>query len=197
MALGLPGRWSTRFRGLILPCGILPLRLQGFRCIELLGEPLERWSCTPAWSVMATILMKSIDKVSRARGLGFRKIKLHETHIDAIAAARQALPVEAGELMVDVNCPWSVAEASAVARQLRALELTWLEEPVGHPTTPIGLAQVRQQGVPLATGENAAGVQGIKTLLMQQTIDVVQPSVAKVGGIGAMLEVLRWRNSRA
>ncbi|MGO2453578.1 mandelate racemase/muconate lactonizing enzyme family protein [Pseudomonas taetrolens] len=128
-------------------------------------------------------------QVSRARGLGFRKIKLHETHIDAIAAARQALPVEAGELMVDVNCPWSVAEASAVARQLRALELTWLEEPVWPPDDSIGLAQVRQQGVPLAAGENAAGVQGIKTLLMQQAIDVVQPSVAKVGGIGAMLEV--------
>ncbi len=128
-------------------------------------------------------------QVSRARDLGFRKIKLHETHVDAIAAARRALPVSAGELMVDVNCPWSVTEASEIAERLKTLELTWLEEPVWPPDDVAGLAQVRQQGVPLSAGENAAGVQGIKTLLEQQAIDVVQPSVAKIGGIGAMLQV--------
>jgi L-alanine-DL-glutamate epimerase-like enolase superfamily enzyme len=128
-------------------------------------------------------------QVSRARALGFRKIKLHETEVDAIAAARAALPMAAGELMVDVNCPWSVAQASDVARRLRGLELTWLEEPVWPPDDVAGLAEVRRQGVPLSAGENAAGVQGIKALLEQQAIDVVQPSVAKIGGISAMLQV--------
>lgn len=128
-------------------------------------------------------------QVSRARELGFRKIKLHETHIDAIAAAREALPVAAGELMVDVNCPWSVGQASEIARHLTALELTWLEEPVWPPDDVAGLARVRRIGVPLSAGENAAGVQGIKALLEHQAIDIVQPSVAKIGGIGAMLQV--------
>lgn len=104
-------------------------------------------------------------QVSRARALGFRKIKLHETDLDAIAAARAALPVAAGELMVDVNCPWSVAQASEIAERLRELELTWLEEPVWPPDDVAGLAQVRRKGVPLSAGENAAGVQGIKALL--------------------------------
>jgi len=128
-------------------------------------------------------------QVSRARDLGFRKIKLHETDVDAIAAARVALPVSAGELMVDVNCPWSVAEASDIAQRLKGLELTWLEEPVWPPDDVAGLAKVRRIGVPLSAGENAAGVQGIKALLEHQSVDVLQPSVAKVGGISAMLQV--------
>lgn len=128
-------------------------------------------------------------QVSRARDLGFRKIKLHETDVDAIAAARVALPVTAGELMVDVNCPWSVAEASDIAQRLKGLELTWLEEPVWPPDDVAGLALVRRIGVPLSAGENAAGVQGIKALLEHQAVDVLQPSVAKVGGISAMLQV--------
>lgn len=128
-------------------------------------------------------------QVSRARDLGFRKIKLHETAVDAIVAAREALPGGQGELMVDVNCPWSVADASIIALRLRELELTWLEEPVWPPDDVAGLAQVRRQGVPLSAGENAAGVQGIKVLLEQQAVDVVQPSVAKIGGISAMLQV--------
>lgn len=128
-------------------------------------------------------------QVSRARELGFRKIKLHENQVEAIAAARSALPVAVGELMVDVNCPWSVSEASDIARQLQPLELTWLEEPVWPPDDVAGLAQVRREGVRLSAGENAAGVQGIKALLEQQAVDVLQPSVAKIGGIGAMLQV--------
>ncbi|MDE1166129.1 MAG: mandelate racemase/muconate lactonizing enzyme family protein [Pseudomonas sp.] len=130
-------------------------------------------------------------QVSRARAQGFRKIKLHETRVEAIAAARAALPVAEGELMVDVNCPWTVAQASEVAEQLRGLELTWLEEPVWPPDDAHGLATVRRQGVPLSAGENAAGVNGLRALFEQQAIDVAQPSVAKIGGIGAMLEVFQ------
>jgi L-rhamnonate dehydratase len=127
--------------------------------------------------------------VKRARAAGFTKVKLHETQYPAISAARQALPAAVGELMVDVNCPWSVDEARANAQQLRALGLTWLEEPVWPPDDAHGLATVRREGVRLAAGENAAGVNGIRALLDNAAVDVVQPSVAKVGGISAMLEI--------
>jgi L-alanine-DL-glutamate epimerase-like enolase superfamily enzyme len=128
-------------------------------------------------------------QVQRARGQGFRKVKLHETTYPAIAAAREALPVAAGELMVDVNCPWARAQACDMAEQLRGLELGWLEEPVWPPDDFAGLAQVRRHGVAVSAGENAAGVNGIRSLVEQGAVDVLQPSVAKVGGISAMLEV--------
>jgi L-alanine-DL-glutamate epimerase-like enolase superfamily enzyme len=128
-------------------------------------------------------------QVQRARGQGFRKVKLHETTYPAIAAAREALPVAAGELMVDVNCPWTRAQACDMAEQLRGLELGWLEEPVWPPDDFAGLAQVRRHGVAVSAGENAAGVNGIRSLVEQGAVDVLQPSVAKIGGISAMLEV--------
>lgn len=130
-------------------------------------------------------------QVSRARSQGFRKIKLHETRFEAIAAARQALPASEGQLMVDVNCPWTVEEAGQMAEQLLPLALTWLEEPVWPPDDAHGLARVRRLGVPLSAGENAAGVNGLRALFEQGAIDVAQPSVAKIGGIGAMLEVFQ------
>lgn len=129
--------------------------------------------------------------VGRARRAGFTKVKLHETQYPAVSAARQALPAGEGQLMVDVNCPWAESEASHVARQWSELDLTWLEEPVWPPDDVHALARVRRQGTRLSAGENAAGVEGIQALLDHQAVDVIQPSVAKVGGITAMLDVFR------
>lgn len=128
-------------------------------------------------------------QVQRAWQAGFHTLKLHETEYEAIAAARAALPPEA-TLMVDVNCPWTVSEASRRARQLAELKLGWLEEPVWPPDDIDGLAQVRREGTPIAAGENASGEWGFESFYSSQAVDVVQPSVAKVGGITASLRVI-------
>jgi len=128
--------------------------------------------------------------VKRAYKAGFRAIKLHETEYRAIAAARDALPDDA-QLMVDVNCPWTVEEACRQARQLNELGLTWLEEPVWPPDDGDGLAMVKACGTPVAAGENAQGVEGFRQLFEAGAISVAQPSVAKIGGISAALDVYR------
>ena len=128
-------------------------------------------------------------QVRRAWQAGFHTLKLHETEYHAVAAARAALPPEA-TLMVDVNCPWTVSEASRHARQLAELKLGWLEEPIWPPDDINGLAQVRREGTPVAAGENAAGEWGFEPFYASQAVDVVQPSVTKVGGITAALRVI-------
>ena len=128
-------------------------------------------------------------QVSRVHALGYRRLKLHETAPEAIAAARSALPPEA-QLMVDVNCPWQVEQAHGIASQLRELGLTWLEEPVWPPDDFAGLARVREAGVPIAAGENASGIEGFRQLLQSGAVDVAQPSVAKIGGVTGMLEAI-------
>lgn len=127
-------------------------------------------------------------QVQRAWQAGFHMLKLHETDYAAIAAARAALPEEA-TLMVDVNCPWSVDEAGHRARQLAELKLGWLEEPVWPPDDIAGLAQVRRAGTPIAAGENASGEWGFEPFYGAQAVDILQPSVTKVGGITASLRV--------
>ncbi len=66
----------------------------------------------------------------------------------------------------------------------------WLEEPVWPPEDCAGLAETRRFGIPIAAGENVAGRFGFKSLIDAGAIDIAQPSVTKIGGIGEMLAVI-------
>jgi L-alanine-DL-glutamate epimerase-like enolase superfamily enzyme len=116
-------------------------------------------------------------------------IKLHETALPAFLAAREAAAAET-RIMLDVNCPWPVDEARAVARAIAGRGFHWLEEPVWPPEDYAGLAAVRREGVPIAAGENVTGLHCFRRLLEAGAVDVVQPSVTKIGGITAMQRVL-------
>jgi L-alanine-DL-glutamate epimerase-like enolase superfamily enzyme len=125
----------------------------------------------------------------RAAARGYRDIKLHEITVPEIAAARQALGDDA-KLMVDVNCPWTVWQALDVAAQLEDLDLAWLEEPVWPPGDHDGLARVRlESGIPIAAGENAAGLHDFRAAFEADAQDIAQPSVTKIGGLSAMVEI--------
>jgi L-alanine-DL-glutamate epimerase-like enolase superfamily enzyme len=127
--------------------------------------------------------------VQRAYQVGFRMIKLHEATIPDFLAAREAVGGDT-RIMLDVNCPWSVAEAREVARAIRDHHFHWLEEPVWPPDDFAGLAAVRQEGVPISAGENVGSLHEFHHLFAQQAVDVVQPSVTKLGGISGMRAVL-------
>lgn len=137
---------------------------------------------------------ENIDVVVRntmdAYDTGFKAIKLHETKFDTIKAARDALPADCA-LMVDVNCVWPPEEAARHASRLKELELGWLEEPVWPPDDFESLASVREIGVPLAAGENASGIDGYERYLKAGAVDIIQPSVIKLGGVTALLEAYR------
>jgi len=92
--------------------------------------------------------------------------------------------------MLDTNCPWTVDHAVTMARALREYRLDWLEEPVWPPEDFAGLARVRREGgVPIAAGENAAGLHDFKVAFERGALDIAQPSVAKIGGITEMLKI--------
>jgi L-alanine-DL-glutamate epimerase-like enolase superfamily enzyme len=120
---------------------------------------------------------------------GFRMLKLHQTDVASVRAAREAVGPDV-ELMLDTNCPWTPYEAIAMARALEPYRLFWLEEPVWPPEDYAGLARVRQSvRVPIASGENDATVFGFREILAAGAADVVQPSVTKVGGIAEMRKI--------
>jgi L-alanine-DL-glutamate epimerase-like enolase superfamily enzyme len=155
---------------------------------QLLGATRQRIERYASLVSYANDPQEVAAQVQRAHQQGFRTMKLHETAQPAIAAARAALPADV-QLMVDVNCPWTREQASQQAYQLRSLNLGWLEEPIWPPDDFDGLAQLRRVGVPLAAGENVDGDFGFVNLLESGAVDVVQPSVTKVGGITAALHV--------
>jgi D-galactarolactone cycloisomerase len=121
---------------------------------------------------------------------GFRHVKLHEVTREHTLAAINAPGAGSARIMLDVNCAWSVPEAVQMADSLADDGLMWLEEPVWPPEDCAGLAQVRHRGIAISAGENVAGLFGFKSLIEAGAIDIAQPSVTKIGGIGETLRVI-------
>jgi L-alanine-DL-glutamate epimerase-like enolase superfamily enzyme len=179
----------------------------GFSGIEIaLWDILGKRTGKPLWQLLggtepaplpayASLLSYGgdLDLVARntadAHAAGYRHIKLHELTRAAVAAAREAAGPDAA-IMLDVNCAWSAPEARAMAAELAPENLLWLEEPVWPPEDCGGLASLRPQGIPLSAGENVAGFFGFKALIDAGAIDIAQPSVTKIGGIGEMMRVI-------
>jgi len=127
--------------------------------------------------------------VRRAIDSGFRSLKLHEIKLSAIRAAREEAGPDA-EIMLDVNCAWTLNEARRRAEELKELNLKWLEEPVWPPENYDGLAQLRRTcGIPIAAGENVATLMDFERLMAAGAVDFVQPSPAKMGGITELCKV--------
>ena len=127
--------------------------------------------------------------VEKALKRGYCHIKLHEITYAPIEAARKAAGPDI-PIMVDCNCPWTVAEAISMARRLQPLDLKWLEEPVWPPEDHAGLARVQVQGgIPTAAGENAM-LPELKGLLAASAVSYIQPSVTKVGGVTQTRKVM-------
>jgi len=124
-----------------------------------------------------------------ARSLGYSAIKLHETTVPAVAAAREAIGAGV-PLMVDMNCPLSGSEAIAFAHACRDAAPTFLEEPVWPPEDFATLAEVRKQGgLDIAAGENACTVYQFRQMMEAGAVSHAQPSVIKVGGITEFMKV--------
>nr|WP_314072624.1 mandelate racemase/muconate lactonizing enzyme family protein [uncultured Roseococcus sp.] len=121
---------------------------------------------------------------------GYRQIKLHEVDLDCIRAARAAAPAEI-PLMLDINCAWdTVEQALAFCRAVEGMNIRWVEEPTWPPEDFAATAAVRAAAkCGISAGENAGGPQDFRHLLEAKALDVAQPSVTKVGGVSAMLEV--------
>jgi L-alanine-DL-glutamate epimerase-like enolase superfamily enzyme len=127
--------------------------------------------------------------VARTLGQGFRHVKLHEIALGPVRAAREAAGEDV-DIMLDVNCPWSLREALDMAEKLRPFHLRWLEEPVWPPEDYAALAQMRARGgIPIAAGENAATLQQYRQMFEAGAVDFAQPSPIKMGGISELRKV--------
>ena len=180
----------------------------GFSGIEIaLWDILGKRAGLPIWRLLggarraelpayASLLSYGGDEAlvakncAAARAAGYRHIKLHEVTREAVLAARKAAPD--ARVMMDVNCAWSPHVARDMAISLADDGLFWLEEPVWPPEDAAGLASVRDIGIPIAAGENVAGLFGFKALIEAGSIDIAQPSVIKLGGIGEMRKIINF-----
>jgi len=122
---------------------------------------------------------------------GYGSVKLHEVLPEIVLAARSAGGADVG-LMVDANCEWTPDDAVEFLRRVAPAHLRWIEEPVWPPEDLDGLRSVRLRmpEVPVAAGENASSVWELGNAMRSGAVDVVQPSLMKIGGIVAGLDAL-------
>jgi L-alanine-DL-glutamate epimerase-like enolase superfamily enzyme len=108
----------------------------------------------------------------------------HQADVQTVRAIREAVGPGV-EVMVDANGAYDVGTAVRVGRQLEEFNLAWLEEPV--PADDLeGYAHLRRVvRIPLAAGETEFGLYGFRDLITRGCVDVLQPEVARIGGITA------------
>jgi D-galactarolactone cycloisomerase len=97
-----------------------------------------------------------------------------------------------GFLAVDVNQGWSIEAALQLAPALEQFNPAWLEEPLRADRPWSEWRSLRKRlTIPLAGGENIAGRESFATALSEGVLTVVQPDVAKWGGVTGCLSVAR------
>ncbi len=199
-ALHLFGRYGITvfaLSGLDIALWDLAGKRAGLPLRQLLGGP----AASPLLPGYASLLKyrdpeRVAEKVRAALAEGYPAVKLHETGEAEVAAARAALG-DGAPLCLDTNCPWTEAQARAMAARLRPYDLHWLEEPIFPPEDFAALARLqRESGIDLACGENACTAVEFRAMLDAGAVRYAQPSVTKVGGVTEYLKVTALAESR-
>ena len=120
---------------------------------------------------------------------GYRHVKLHEIDVPSVKAAREAVGPDV-EIMLDTNCPWSIAQAIDMNRQMAPYRLYWLEEPIWPPEDYDGLAQVRAAGASRRRARTPRASCDFRRMFEIGAVAIAQPSVTKIGGISEMQKII-------
>ena len=172
---------------------------------KIAGEPLWRMlgGSDPRVPVYASTGARvsrdeRVASALRLQAEGYPAIKLRmfaerpEEDIAVARAVREALG-DATALLVDANQgwrtpwdtspTWSFETALAVAKELRDLDVYWLEEPL-HRHDYEGLAELRRRsGMRIAGGEGAREFGELREYLRHGSLDVYQADVAWSTGV--------------
>jgi D-galactarolactone cycloisomerase len=107
---------------------------------------------------------------------------------EALERIREAVGPQV-ELYVDANGAYDAATAIRMARDLERLDIGWFEEPL-PPDDLSGYERLHAASrVPLARGETDFSVFSFRDLITRRLVDVVQPDLARCGGITSAQQI--------
>lgn len=114
-----------------------------------------------------------------------RDAKLDREHA---AAARKALGKDR-DFMIDVGCCWDWKTAVLREEMLREFNPFWIEEPLAADDFE-GYGKLSERSpTRIAAGEGESGVPAFDHLLRVGGVDIVQPDVARCGGLTAAMKI--------
>ncbi len=129
---------------------------------------------------------------------GFRSIKVKigrtpelggiTADVESVKKIREVIPNNIA-ITLDANSAYDAATAIQIARALEPYNISWFEEPV-PPDDLTGYDRIHKMtSIPIAAGESEFSPFGFSNLITNRLIDVVQPDVARCGGITGMCQV--------
>ena len=170
-------------------------RCQGLPLWQLLGGAQAR---VPVYTTEGGWLHLSapelVEQTLQARAQGFKgaKIKIGRPRLAEDVARLAAVRAAVGpdfDIMTDANQGFHRPEAVRRAAAFAPFDLAWLEEPL--PAEDVsGHRQLREHTtIPVAVGESIYHLGQFREYLEQGACSIVQPDVARIGGITPWIKV--------
>lgn len=173
--------------GLDIACWDLAGKAAGQPVWRLLGgagrERVDAYASSINWAGQA----RMEAEVEAALARGFRQIKLKIGHpvSEAIAWVRRARAMVGPDILLGVDANWAydTADALRVGRALADADYGWFEEPL-RPDDHAGYRRLATHlPLRLAAGESDFVARQSAALVVDHTLGLVQPDVARSGGI--------------
>jgi L-rhamnonate dehydratase len=145
--------------------------------------------------VYASILMpatpdEAAAEATRLVDLGFSAIKFGwgglgtsvTSDIEFVDAVRSAIGSRI-DIMIDIGVPLPISYTRQLVKALEPYDIYFLEEALAADDYA-GYARLSSaSNIPLATGEKETSISGFSQLIEQGQVDVIQPDLARAGGI--------------
>ena len=110
--------------------------------------------------------------------------------VDNVEAIRKAVGDEL-DIMVDAHGPpwFTTKDAIIIGKALEQFNLLFYEDPV-PPDNMEALKRVQDNvDIPIAAGERHSNIWGVRGLIEDEIVDVVQPDTGRIGGISQMMKL--------
>jgi L-alanine-DL-glutamate epimerase-like enolase superfamily enzyme len=170
-------------------------RSQGLPLWRLLGGAQPRvpvYTTEGGWLHLSASELVEQSLAAKEQGFQGAKVKVGRPHVSEDVARLSAVRDAVGpgfELMTDANQGFTRPEVVRRAGAFAGLDLAWLEEPL--PAEDVaGHRQLRAQTtIPVAVGESMYHLAQFREYLEQGACSIVQPDVARIGGITPWIKV--------
>jgi L-alanine-DL-glutamate epimerase-like enolase superfamily enzyme len=172
---------------------------------ELIGKPIHHRIRAYASRLMPETESETGDAVAELRGQGFTAIKLgwgplgkDPKHDVRLASAAREAAGDHVQILIDAGLGYGrdAKTAIAVARELEALGVFWLEEPF-EPDEYEAYAELADAvGIRIAAGEQDVTFWGFRELADRGHVDVLQPDVTRSGGITETMRIVNFARER-